>query len=61
MTEDKSTVYGTIESLQMQEDYEELNQIVQFAVDAILNDGAKLTLALSPLEYDAVRKRERIA
>lgn len=46
MTQDKKATYETLESLQLQGDYEELHQIAQFAIDAIVNDGEVLRLRL---------------
>ncbi len=58
MTEDKETVYQTIESLQMQGDYEELNQIAQFAIDAIINDEEELTLNPAIIDYMDLARKE---
>lgn len=46
MTEDLKATYETINALQLAGDYEELNQLSQYAVDAITNDDEKLRLRL---------------
>lgn len=43
MTEDKRTTFETIDSLQLRGDYETLNEIAQYAIDAIANDGEPVT------------------
>jgi hypothetical protein len=47
MTEDLSATYSTISALQERGDYDEITQIAQFAIDAIVNDGEVLRLKLS--------------
>lgn len=42
MTEDLKATYETIDSLQMQENYDELRQIVEYATAALKNDGEKI-------------------
>ena len=39
MTIDLKSTYDTIESLQHNEDYDEIRQIVEFATAALVNDG----------------------
>ena len=56
MTEKVRAAYETIDSLQLQGNYAELNQILQYTVDAILNDCEKLTLELPVSEYAAIRR-----
>lgn len=47
MTIDLDATFGTIDALQLKGDYEEIQQIIQYASDAILNDGEKLQLIVS--------------
>jgi hypothetical protein len=46
MKKDLKATYETIDSLQLAGDYEEIQQIAQYAVDAIVNDDEKLRLRL---------------
>jgi hypothetical protein len=43
---DTAATYETIDSLQLAGDYDEIRQIAQYAVDAIVNDEEKLRLRL---------------
>lgn len=47
MTEDRAATYETLDSLQMRGDYDELRQIAQYAIDALLNDQEPLELRLT--------------
>ena len=58
MIEDVRAVYETLESLQIQGDYEELNQIAQFAIDAIINDEEELTLNSAIIDYMGLTRKE---
>jgi hypothetical protein len=44
MTEDLESAYQTIDSLQLRGEYDKIRELAQYAVDAILNDGAPLEL-----------------
>lgn len=46
MTEDLKATYETIDSLQLAGNYDEIRQIAQYAIDAIVNDDEKLRLRL---------------
>lgn len=46
MTQDLKSTYETIDSLQLSGDYDEIKQIAQYAIDAIVNDDKKLRLRL---------------
>lgn len=39
-------LYETLNQLQLEGDYEELNQIGQYAIDAIQNDKEKVTVKI---------------
>ena len=58
MTEDVRAVYETLDSLQLRGDYNELNQIVQYAADAIVNDDEVLTLQMSNKKVAATKRVE---
>jgi len=42
MTEDMAATYATIDELQLQGNYDELRQLVNYAADAIKNDGEQV-------------------
>jgi hypothetical protein len=58
MTQDLKSTYETIDSLQLTENYDEIKQIAQYAIDAIVNDEQKLRLRL-PLEMRKVAGSEK--
>jgi hypothetical protein len=58
MTQDLKSTYETIDSLQLAGDYEEIQQLAQYAVDAIVNDDEKLRLRL-PVEMRKVAGSEK--
>ncbi len=60
MTEDVRAVYETLDSLQLQGNYNELNQIVQYAADAIVNDDEVLTLQMSNKKIEATKRVELV-
>ena len=39
-----NATYETIDTLHLEGDYDELHQIAQYAIDAILNDEEKLSI-----------------
>jgi len=45
MSEDKPSTFETIDSLQLQGDYESISEIAQYAIDACLNDGEAIKLS----------------
>jgi hypothetical protein len=58
MKKDLKATYATIDSLQLAGDYEEIQHIAQYAVDAVVNDDEKLRLRL-PLYMRKVPETER--
>lgn len=44
MTENLSATYATIDSLQKRGEYEEIEQIAQYAIDAAVNDEYKIKI-----------------
>ncbi len=56
MTEDVRAVYETLDLLQLQGDYNELNQIAQYAADAIVNDEEVLTLQMTNKKVEATKR-----
>lgn len=61
MTIDLGATYGTIDALQHAGDYEELELIAQYAIDAIMNDNhrPKIRLRKRPFlggKYGKMRK-----